>query len=162
MAIDPAVYEGFSVDDVAPIWKMVGYFRGRYSLAVTLQAFPGTRVRPWPDWFPASPERRARLVRACRRAIFARCLPRNIATTKYLRWLLQLQAAAEADYEEQYGSLEPFAPLLTSATISSAIDMGESNEPLPSTTECGTENGAPTAKLAESCHRTGLQETLTG
>jgi hypothetical protein len=162
MAIGPGVYEGFSVNDLPSIWKTIAYFRGRFSLATAIQAFPGSRVRPWPDWFPASPERQARLIRACRGAILARCLPRNLSSVRYLKLVLQLQAAAEADYEEQYGSLEPFAPPLTSATISSAFDMGESNEPVPSATEYGTESGAPTAKLSESCRRTGLQETLTG
>jgi hypothetical protein len=162
MAIGPSVYEGFSLDVLAPIWKTIAYFRGRFSLAVTLQAFPGSRVRRRPDWFPASPARQARLIRVCRGAILARCLPRNVSSIKYLKVLLQLQAAAEADYQEQYWSLEPFAPPLTSATISSAFDMGESNEPVPSATECGTESGAATAKLTESCRRIGLQETLTG
>jgi hypothetical protein len=161
-AIGPAVYEGFRLNDLPSIWKTIAYFRGRYSLAVTLQAFPGSRVRPWPDWFPASPERQARLILACRGAILARCLPRDFSSIRQLKLLLQLQAAAEADYQDRFGSTEPVVPPLTSATISQVLDLTETVEPVPSSTDSVRDTGAVTAKLTESCRRTGLQETLTG
>ena len=160
--IGPGFYEGFRRDDFASLWKTVGYMRGKYMLAVTLQAFPGTRARPWPDWYPASPEKQVRLMRACRRAILARCLPRNVSSARQLRLLLQLQAAAEADFEERYGPLKPLVPPLTRATISQMLDLTKTVEPVLSSTDSVTETGAATVDLTVSCRRTGLPETLTG
>jgi hypothetical protein len=162
VVIGPDVYQGFRLDNLPAIWKMIAYFRGKFSLAVTLQTFPGSRQRPWPAWYPASVEEQAGLIRVCRRAILARCLPRNVSSIRQLKLLLQLQAAAEANYEERFGSTEPVVLPLTSATISSALELDKTKEPVLSPIECWTENGAATAKLTESCRRTGLQETLTG
>jgi hypothetical protein len=162
IVIGSDVYQGFRLDNLPAIWKMIAYFRGKFSLAVALQTFPGSRQRPWPEWYPASAEEQARLTRACRRAILARCLPRDVSSIRQLKLLLQLQAAAEADYKEEFGSTEPVVPPLTSATISSALELSKSSEPVPSTIECWTEDGAATAKLTESCRRNGLQEALTG
>jgi len=145
--IGPGFYEGFRRDDFASFWKTIGYTLGKYMLAVTLQAFPGSRVRPWPSWYPASPQKQERLIRACRRAILVRCLPRDVSSIRYLKQLLQLQAAAEADFEERYGPLKPLVPPLTRATISSAIELGEPMEPVPSTTEFGTKTGLAADRL---------------
>jgi hypothetical protein len=160
--IGTGFYEGFHLDDLAPIWKMVGYLRGRFSLAVTFQAFPGSRVRPWPAWYSASAEEQAGLIRACRRAILARCLPKYVTSIRQLKLLLQLQAAAEAEYEEEFGSTEPVVPPLTRATISQMLDLTETVEPFRGSTDSVTETAAATVELPVSWRRTRLQETLTG
>jgi hypothetical protein len=108
------MYLGFRLDDLAPIWKMIAYFRGRFMLAVTLQAFSGSRVRSWPEWYQASPEEQAELIKACRRAIYTRCLPTDITSVKDFRLLLALRSLREANHEEKYGLLDAGISLLLS------------------------------------------------
>jgi hypothetical protein len=149
IVIGPGVYEGFRLDDLPSIWKMIAYFRGRYSLAVTLQAFPGTRLRPWPDWYEASPEEQARLIEACRGAVLARCLPRVLSSAKDLELILELLAALEAKREEQFRPLGAAVPLLSSEDMSPVVDMAERDEPVPSPTQSSTViNVAPVMQTA--------------
>jgi hypothetical protein len=134
-AIGPSVYEGFKLNDPVPAWKTIGFFRGKFSLAVTLQTFPGSRQRPWPAWYPASADERAALIRGCRRAILARCLPKDVSSIRQVKLLLQLQAGAEADYDERFGPLGATVPLLSSENMSPVIDVVERDEPVPNPTE---------------------------
>jgi hypothetical protein len=127
--IGPGMYLGFRLDDMAPIWKMIAYFRGRYMLAVTLQAFPGSRVRPWPEWYKASPEGRAELIKACRRAISTRCLPTDISSVRSYRLLLALRALREANNDEQHGLLGADIPLLLSEEIPTEDEVRVRDKP---------------------------------
>jgi hypothetical protein len=127
--IGPGMYLGFRLDDLVPIWKMIAYFRGRFMLAVTLQAFPGSRVRPWPQWYQASPEEQAELIKACRRAIHTRCLPTDITSVKDFRLLLALRALREANNQEQYGLLVADIPLLLSEEIPTEDEMRVRDKP---------------------------------
>jgi len=101
IVIGPGIYEGFRLDDLPPIWKTIAYFRGRYSLAVVLQAFPGTRVRPWPDWYPATQSEQRALIAACKRMVYTRCLRlADMSPADLFRFLLLgkwLQDDQEAD-----------------------------------------------------------------
>ena len=129
--IGPGFYEGFRLDDLAPIWKMVGYFRGRYSLATALQAFPGSRIRPWPDWYKASPEEQARLIKACRGAVLVRCLSRDLSSVRDLKQIMELLSVLEAKREERSRPLGVAFPLLSSEDMSPAIEVVEREEPFP-------------------------------
>jgi hypothetical protein len=131
MVIGAGLYKGFHVDDLAPIWKTVGYFRGRYALTVALRAFPGTQTRPWPQWYNASVEEQANLIRTCRLAILARCLPRDESRARYLKQLMNLQRSVEVDLEEYFERFEPLIPPLTSATIQSLFDIEDRNGAFP-------------------------------
>ncbi len=146
IAIGPDLYEGFRLDNLPPIWKLIAYFRGRYMLAVTLQAFPGTRIRPWPDWYEASPEERAMLIEACRRAVFTRCLGRVVSSVRDLRLVLELRAAFEAKHEERSRPLGAAVPLLSSEDLSPVVDMTETDEPVPSPTQPSTVTNVATAQ----------------
>lgn len=146
IAIGPDVYEGFRLDDLPPIWKIIAYFRGRYSLAVTLQAFPGSRVRRWPDWYEASPEEQARLIEACRGAVLTRCLPRVLSSVRDLELILELLAALEARREERFKPLGAAVPLLSSEDMSPVVDMAERDELVPSPTQSSTVTNVATVK----------------
>ena len=122
VVIGPGLYEGFHPDDLAPILKWVAYYRGRHMLATTLRAYPGSRGRPWPAWYPASAEEQDRLIRACRRAILARCIPREVSGAKQIRLILQLQAAAEADFQASPAPYGPLVSPLTGASVSEEPD----------------------------------------
>ncbi len=146
IAIGPDVYEGFRLDDLPPIWKTIAYFRGRYSLAVTLQAFPGSRVRRWPDWYEAWPEEQARLIEACRGAVLTRCLPRFLSSVRDLKLILELGAALEAKREELIRPLGAAVPLLSSEDMSPVVDMTERDKPVPSPTQSSTVTNVATVK----------------
>ncbi len=128
--IGPGIYLGFRQDDLAPIWKMIGFFRGRFMLAVALQTFPGSRVRPWPEWYKASPAEQADLIKACRRAIHTRCLPTDISSVRGYRILLTLRALREANNQEQYGLLGADISLLLSEEIPTEDEMRVREKPL--------------------------------
>jgi hypothetical protein len=144
--IGPGMYLGSSLDDVAPIWKMIAYFRGRYMLAVTLQAFPGSRVRPWPEWYKASPVEQAELIKACRRAIYTRCLPTDISSVRGYRLLLALQALLEANNEEQYGLLGVDIPVLLSEEIPTEDEVRVRDKPTPCHSQSPKLTNTATAK----------------
>jgi len=149
IVIGPGVYEGIQLDNLAPIWKFIAYFRGRYMLAVTLQAFPGTRIRPWPDWYEASPEEQASLIEGCRGAVLACCLPRVLSSAKDLKLILGLLRALEAKREERLRPLGAAVPLLSSEDMSPVADMAERDEPVPSPKQSSTViNVAPVMQIA--------------
>jgi len=119
IVIGPGIYEGFRLDDLPPIWKTIAYFRGRYSLAVVLQAFPGSRVRPWPHWYEATPVERARLIAACRRAVLTRCVPPGSLRLKDLALLAKLKDAGR----QRQGPLAPEAPLVPTLDRTAMADL---------------------------------------
>ena len=136
--IGPGLRYGFHLDDLAPIWKLIAYHRGRYTLAVTLQAFPGSRVRPWPDWYPASPEHQAELIELCRRVVHVRCMPREVATIEEVILILKSAADAQAHYEKRYGPLGAAGPPPSSDDISPGVGMVETDEPAASPPQSST------------------------
>jgi hypothetical protein len=100
IVIGPAIYRGFSLDDIGTLWKFFGYYRGRYTLASLLQTFPGSRTRPWPHWYSATPAERERVRTICRRAVQVFCLPKGNLGPRELELLLQLKSEFEAEQEE--------------------------------------------------------------
>jgi len=146
IVLGPSLYTGFDLENVPAIWRVVGYYRGRFSLAVALAAFPGSRVRRWPDWYEASPEEQAMLIEACRRAVFTRCLGRVVSSVRNLRLVLELRAAFEAKHEERSRPLGAAVPLLSSEDLSPVVDMTETDEPVPSPTQPSTVTNVATAQ----------------
>jgi len=69
--------QNLKIDDHATIWKVFAYFRGRYVLEAMLQAFSGTRFRPWPESLPTEPAERLRLIASCKLVVLASCLDTN-------------------------------------------------------------------------------------
>ena len=88
--IGPQFYQGFSVDDLGPIWKFYAYMQGRYSLELVLFTFPGSRPRPWPASFDVTPKERRCLVNTCRLSVLTKCLKREEATWSHLERLMEL------------------------------------------------------------------------
>jgi len=128
------ITHGFSLDDLGSIWRFFGYMRGRHTLEVLLYTFPGREPRPWPASFRATPEEQARLIKACRGAVFARCLPRDLSSVRDLKQIMELLSVLEAKREERSRPLGVTFPLLSSEDMSPAIDVVERDEPVPSPT----------------------------
>jgi hypothetical protein len=132
------ITHGFSLSDLGSIWKFFGYMRGRHTLEVLLYTFPGHKTRSWPASFEASPDEKARLIEACRGAVFARCLPRVLSSVRDLKLILELVAGLEARREERFRPLGVAVPLLSSEDMSLVVDLAERDELVPSPTQSST------------------------
>jgi hypothetical protein len=97
IVLGPSLYTGFDLEDLPAIWRVVGYYRGRFSLAVALAAFPGSRVRRWPDWYEATPAEQSRLVTRCKLAVMTRCIRIEELTPAELFRLLLLNERVQRE-----------------------------------------------------------------
>jgi hypothetical protein len=118
---------GFSLEDLPSLWRFFAFMRGPHALAVLLHVFPGSRRRPWPASFRASPEERRRIIAACRGAVLARCLRRSRPTILHLRRLLALQSLLRRATGDRDDLAGPVSPMMGPADLSALCEEGRAS-----------------------------------
>jgi hypothetical protein len=98
--IERPIIDGFSLDDLASIWKLCAYMRGPHALDILLFVFPGGKPRPWPSAFPATPAQQRALIATCKLMVLTRCVriadlePDEMARFLFLsKWFQQVDEA---------------------------------------------------------------------
>lgn len=89
VVIGRPILSGFSLEDLGPLWRFVGYMRRPHALDLLLHVFPGGKPRPWPSTIPATPSEQRTLIAACKRMVWTRCLrPADMSPADIVRLLL--------------------------------------------------------------------------
>jgi hypothetical protein len=101
------IIDGFSLDDLGPIWKFCAYVRGPHALDILLYVFSGGKPRPWPSAFPATPAQQRALIATCKLMVLTRCVRiADMATDEMARFLFLsnwFQQFDEADSVMSFG-----------------------------------------------------------
>jgi hypothetical protein len=106
--IGPPVHEGFSLEEIGPLWKFCAYMRGPHALEVLLHVFPGSQPRPLA--FEGTAEEKQRLINACRLMVLTRCRKRAAQTlSDHFRFLLLSASLKEG--------IESYDQLIESAVV---------------------------------------------